>query len=283
MKSMNKPQLNITLVIILIFVGLVIAMISLAYILTLDRIAKSGIGDTFTGTALSIIGILTTFIIGYQIYNAVDLKRDIEEKNQKAEMIISKFKESINEKIAVVEKLKEELTVLKCENNKSLLDIKIQLSLSRYKYYLSINNEEQALFNILECITDRIELEKYIGEYKVEECGNSVIVDVAKIVAYEFIFIDLIIKIFEHYTTSESDETIIFNKNRATRSLFELLEIYSKNNKSEVYMKTYNILSNKAESESSYSFDRKSFNKLSEYKDCLFKINKTDIAFLVEL
>ena len=62
--------------ILLIFIVLIVLAILGCYIYTSSAIINSGsynFGDSFVGTMATVIGVLVTFVIGYQIYNAVEL------------------------------------------------------------------------------------------------------------------------------------------------------------------------------------------------------------------
>lgn len=91
-------------IILIAFIILVVLAILCCYIYTSNAVISSGefkVSESFVGTMTTIIGILVTFVIGYQIYNAVESNRRINSLesnlNQKVELINnleSEFKNS---------------------------------------------------------------------------------------------------------------------------------------------------------------------------------------------
>lgn len=55
------------------------------------------IGDTYIGVIVSLLSLAVAFVIGYQIYNAVELRKEISEQRKLYDTIVQKHKE-MNEK-----------------------------------------------------------------------------------------------------------------------------------------------------------------------------------------
>lgn len=64
-------------------------------------------GDVFIGTIATFIGISVTLLIGYQIYNAVELKKELQEQKKISEQI-GKFYLDISDKIKLQESVMQE-------------------------------------------------------------------------------------------------------------------------------------------------------------------------------
>lgn len=59
-------------------------------------------GDVFIGTIATFIGVSVTLLIGYQIYNAVELKKDIQEQKKISEQTRQQYLD-VSEKIRLQE------------------------------------------------------------------------------------------------------------------------------------------------------------------------------------
>ena len=51
------------------------------------------IGDTYIGTIVSLLSLAAAFVIGYQIYNAIEIKKEVENQRKKYDEIVKRNEE----------------------------------------------------------------------------------------------------------------------------------------------------------------------------------------------
>ena len=78
--------------------------------------------DSFIGLAVGLIGIMVTFAIGFQIYNTLDSKKEIEAG-------LKKFDDLLTEKDSLIKQLRIELKVFKYNNQLDTFSEKYELLL----------------------------------------------------------------------------------------------------------------------------------------------------------
>lgn len=70
---------------------LLFILVCLALLFAILKITPFEItGDTYIGTIVSLLSLAVAFVIGYQIYNAIELKREIKEQREKYNDIIKR-------------------------------------------------------------------------------------------------------------------------------------------------------------------------------------------------
>ena len=63
---------------------LLFILVCLALLFAILKITPFEItGDTYIGTIVSLLSLAVAFVIGYQIYNAIELRREIKEQREK--------------------------------------------------------------------------------------------------------------------------------------------------------------------------------------------------------
>lgn len=161
MKDKNLPIYILLFVIVIILIW--IAITYNIHINELNRllsergnISITTSNDSFIGTALTIIGILVTFVIGYQIFNAVEFKKDIE--HQKNELLndYEGFKKDINEKIKENNKLLSEINILQNKIEKIKHSSELEIFILRADSAYSKTKYDEAFFNYLSALATRL-------------------------------------------------------------------------------------------------------------------------------
>lgn len=265
-KQKNLLKNNSSLI-ILLFVAYVITVISGVYIYKSTVLINScDQNNLFIETSLTIIGILVTFVIGYQIYNAVELKQ------------------SIDDRLKTVSTLKDELNKFKSESEKSLLGINVDSLVNSYFTALGKCDYDKAIFNILTCIEVRIKLESYIAEYEIKKYSKCSVINDAKLCAYEFLLIDVICEKFTQPRglLSSYNSTINYTKCifENVNDIFEYIHERNIINNNGVFNKIYTLIKSADIKDYGYVYKREDVKSFLNYRNCFFQIHESDIIYL---
>ena len=88
---------------------IVFVLVSFAIIIALLNVSPFEItGDAYIGIIITLLSIITAFIIGYQIYNSIEFKKEIVEQRERYEDILQKnqeFEKNITNKNAKFKKV----------------------------------------------------------------------------------------------------------------------------------------------------------------------------------
>ena len=114
-------------IVLIAFIILVVLAILSCYIYTSNAVINSNsfnIEGSFIGTMATVMGVLVTFVIGYQILNAIQIKKDVETMQKKAEKqkreiksAMKNLKKDFADKNTILEKrLELDLAYLKLTN-----------------------------------------------------------------------------------------------------------------------------------------------------------------------
>ena len=263
-KQKNLLKNNSSLI-ILLFVAYVITVISGVFIYKSTVLINScDQNNLFIETSLTIIGILVTFVIGYQIYNAVELKQ------------------SIDDRLKAVSTLKDELNKLKSESEKSLSDIKVDSSVNSYFAALDKYQYDIATLKILYCIEERTKLELYITEFEIKQNSTSPVINYVKLCAYEFLLIDVISLIFTKIATRK-DYTIVCYPIDVFINLNDIFKFMLDRNiidDNEVFNKIYKLIKSADIKDYGYVYKREDVDSFIKYKKSFYNIHKSDIICL---
>lgn len=265
-KQKNLLRNNNSLI-ILLFVAYVITVISGVYIYKSTVLINScDQNNLFIETSLTIIGILVTFVIGYQIYNAVELKQ------------------SIDDRFKAVSTLKDELNKLKSESEESLLFINIDALVNSYFTALGKYEYDIAIFKILYCINQRTKFESYISEYEIKEYSKCTVINYVKLCAYEFLLIDVICKIFTEIRESVSfkNSTITYTESlfKTVNGIFEHIHEQNIINSNEVFNKIYKLIKSADIKDYGYVYKREDVDSFIKYRSSFYNIHESDIICL---
>jgi len=100
--------------------SIVIAIIALCF--SLWKVTPFNVnGDVFIGTIATFIGVSVTLLIGYQIYNAVELKKDIQEQKKISEQTRQQYLD-VSEKIRLQEFVMQEGKELNYDEKYSIIN-----------------------------------------------------------------------------------------------------------------------------------------------------------------
>lgn len=117
-------------------------------------------GDTFIGVFVAAIGVSVAFIVGHQIYNALDVKNDI--RNLKAEN--QKFTDEVNKSVADME-TNNRLFQEKIDNEISSLTQSVNSSENRIRIINASVKEGIAVLDALRIADDRGNLSNYLNAF----------------------------------------------------------------------------------------------------------------------
>lgn len=143
-------------------------------------------GDVFIGTIATFIGVSVTLLIGYQIYNAVELKKDIQEQKKISEQTRQQYLD-VSEKIRLQEFVMQEgfdviSTMVSYQKNGSTSSASAFKGI-HHALVSSLNTDREDyewLFGLLKKYISDINWQNFCGSMGKNESGSLIAADGSK-------------------------------------------------------------------------------------------------------